>query len=148
MLQCRRVVLDGLAAAGYRTAVEKEGLLLPTSGFMLHQTEQCTVRRCTAFFNGSGITINSGIGGRTDQPGEGKGNLVEDCRAFANRLDGIVAYNPSARRDDPQLPVLPEPDLRGAVLRRAGGRRRLPHVRRPGVGQSRRRLLDQGRRAV
>lgn len=95
MLQCRRVVLDGLAAAGYRTAVEKEGLLLPTSGFMLHQTEQCTVRRCTAFFNGSGITINSGIGGRTDQPGEGKGNLVEDCRAFANRLDGIVAYNPS-----------------------------------------------------
>ncbi len=95
MLQCRRVVLDGLAASGYGTAVGKEGLLLPTSGFLLHQTQQCVVRRCTALFNGSGITINSGVGGRIDQPGEGKGNLVEDCRAFANRLDGIVAYTPS-----------------------------------------------------
>ena len=95
MLQCRRVVLDGLAASGYRTAVGRESLLLPISGFMLHQTQQCVVRRCTAFFNGSGITINSGVGGHIDQPGEGKGNLVEDCRAFANRLDGIVAYNPN-----------------------------------------------------
>ena len=95
MLQCRRVVLEGLAASGYRTAVDRELLLLPISGFMLHQTQQCVVRRCTAFFNGSGITINSGVGSNTNQPGEGRGNLVEGCRAFANRLDGIVAYNPS-----------------------------------------------------
>lgn len=94
MFKCRRVVLDGLAASGYRTAVDRERLLLPISGFMLHETGQCEVRRCTAFFNGSGITINSGIGSNTDRPGEGKGNLVENCRAFANRLDGIVAYNP------------------------------------------------------
>jgi len=94
LLKCRRVVLDGLAASGYRTAVEKEVLLLPTSGFLLHQTQQCVVRRCTAFFNASGITLNSGVGSNTNQPGEGGRNLVEDCRAYANRLDGIVAYNP------------------------------------------------------
>jgi len=94
LFKCRRVVLDGLAACGYRTPVEREVLLLPISGFMLHETRQCVVRRSTALFNGSGITINSGVGSNTNQPGEGRGNLVEDCRAYANRLDGIVAYNP------------------------------------------------------
>lgn len=95
MFKCRRVVLDGLAASGYRTPVEREVLLLPVSGFLLHESRQCVVRRCTAFFNGSGITINSGTGSNIDRPGEGEANLVEDCRAYANRLDGIVAYNPS-----------------------------------------------------
>ncbi len=95
LFKCHRVVLDGLAASAYRTPVKKEVLLLPVSGFMLHECRKCVVRRCTAFFNGSGITINSGIGSNIDRPGEGRANIVEDCLTYANDLDGIVAYNPS-----------------------------------------------------
>ena len=95
MFKCRRVVLDGLAASAYRTPVEKDVLLLPVSGFMLHECARCVVRRCTAYYNASGITINSGVGASTRDPGEGRENLVEDCVAYANGGDGIVAYNPA-----------------------------------------------------
>jgi hypothetical protein len=82
-----RVVLDGLSASGYLSA-NSAALLLPSSGFLLHNTKGSIVRRCTAFFNGSGITLNS------DKTGQN--NIVTDCRAYANHLDGIVIYNPSS----------------------------------------------------
>ncbi len=82
-----RVVLDGLSASGYLSAASA-ALLLPSSGFLLHNTKGSIVRRCTAFFNGSGITLNS------DKTGQN--NIVTDCRAYANHLDGIVIYNPSS----------------------------------------------------
>lgn len=82
-----RVVIEGLSASGYLSAASA-GLLMPSSGFLLHNTKSSIVRRCTAFFNGGGIVMNS------DKTGQN--NTVTDCRAYGNILDGIVGYNPSS----------------------------------------------------
>lgn len=83
--ETERVVIDGLAASGYLSAASA-GLLFPSSGFLLHNTKSSIIRRCTAFFNGSGIVMNS------DKTGQN--NTVTDCQAYGNGLDGIVGYNP------------------------------------------------------
>jgi tetratricopeptide (TPR) repeat protein len=82
----KRVTLDGLAAAGYLSATNA-ALLFPSSGFLLHETKFSVVRRCAAFLNGSGITLNTGTNGCS--------NIVTECRAYGNMLDGIVGYNPN-----------------------------------------------------
>ena len=82
----RRITFEGLAARGFATPVTKPELCYPISGFMLRGCQHCVARRCVAFLNESGVTVNNG---------EGDGdNVVELCRAYGNR-EGIVGYNPS-----------------------------------------------------
>ena len=89
--ESRRLTIDGLAASGFMTPVGQRILSLPTGGFLLHGTQKCLRRRCTAFFNDSGIAANN-VGRGIEEPGYG--NVVEGCHAYGNGADGIVIYNP------------------------------------------------------
>ena len=82
----RRITFEGLAARGFTRPVTKPELCYPISGFMLRDCRRCVVRRCVAFLNESGVTVNNG---KSDGD-----NVVEFCRLYGNR-EGIVGYNPS-----------------------------------------------------
>ncbi|MFP4248906.1 MAG: right-handed parallel beta-helix repeat-containing protein [Armatimonadota bacterium] len=68
------IIIDGIAATGYRN---REIAPLPGSntrwGIYIVEGERCTIRRCTAFLNGGGISIVRPID-----------CLIEYCHAFGN----------------------------------------------------------------
>lgn len=92
----RRVTIDGLAAAGFQSAVlqpNKPGHFTHW-GIFLSEARQCVIRNCTAWFNGGGIGFDSASRNMVqarpgmfvaDKKEEDNGwNLVEKCRAIAN----------------------------------------------------------------
>ncbi|MFA7160256.1 MAG: right-handed parallel beta-helix repeat-containing protein, partial [Kiritimatiellia bacterium] len=85
----RRVIIDGLAASGFMTPAKDPVLWLPEGGFLLHHATRSNVRRCSSFLNANGIGIRN-------EPTNGAGTLVEECRAGGNPGDGIVAFWPSS----------------------------------------------------
>jgi hypothetical protein len=85
----QRIVIDGLAAAGFLTPIKNYVFLKANSGFMVIDSRNITIRRCTAFSNQAGITIHDG------DKHVGDGNVVEHSRAFGNSTDGIACYYPN-----------------------------------------------------
>lgn len=72
-----RVIIDGIAATGYNfnEARPFKQDFATTRGIHLEAATRCTIRRCTAYLNGGGISILGPGGGH---------NLIEDCTAYAN----------------------------------------------------------------
>jgi tetratricopeptide (TPR) repeat protein len=75
----RRVIIEGLAAAGF----------CPQWGLSLVSPDSCVVRDCVAFLNVGGICLSptNGIGGNG-----GPSNLVEGCVAYGNSYAGIARH--------------------------------------------------------
>ena len=76
----RRVVIDGLALAGFH----------PQDGISLTAPVSCTIRNCVCFMNVKGIQL-SPIGG-SNGANCGSGNLIENCVCYGNRFSGISRY--------------------------------------------------------
>lgn len=73
-----RVVIDGLAATGFATEMQKKAHPghFAVWGIIISSGKNCVIRNSTSFFNGGGILGRSG-----DDSGE---NLIEDCTAYGN----------------------------------------------------------------
>ena len=73
-----RVVIDGLAATGFSTEVQKKADPghFAVWGIIISSGKNCVIRNSAAFFNGGGILGRSGDGNG--------GNLIEDCVAYGN----------------------------------------------------------------
>jgi len=90
-----RVTLEGIAAAGYNSALplprNKHGFNTAW-GILLFNPRNCAVRQCFSFLNGGGIGIHTRDGGS---------NLIAQCQAYGNgsRHDSsggnILCYGPN-----------------------------------------------------
>ncbi|MFA7158638.1 MAG: right-handed parallel beta-helix repeat-containing protein [Kiritimatiellia bacterium] len=70
----RCVMVEGLAATGFFPSEEKRARFSSyVSGIMMLQPSDCAVRECTAYLNGNGICLVSGVS-----------NVIEKCLAYVN----------------------------------------------------------------
>lgn len=75
----RRVTIDGVVVTGFIAEVDhgRHGLGYGvTWGLFLGNPRDCTIRNCTAYLNRGGIAFH--------RDGDGRGNLIKRCRAYAN----------------------------------------------------------------
>jgi len=75
----RRVVIEGLAATGFRGW-----------GVLLFAPVSCVVRDCVMFMNVGGICLQPTEGTSGDDCGSD--NVIEDCVCYGNNFGGIVRY--------------------------------------------------------
>lgn len=99
-----RVVVEGLAATGFNSAVQVTGEESSGGsyfGIFLYNATECVVRECTAWFNGRGIGIRTRYSDDLEE-NEGGDNLIEYCQAWANFSVGgggaISLLNPNRDR--------------------------------------------------
>ena len=72
LINPRRVVIEGLAVAGY----------FPAYGINFSAPVSCVVRDCVTYMNVGGICMANG----------GSNNVVENCVSYGNRFGGILRY--------------------------------------------------------
>jgi len=80
--QC--VVIDGISATGFNTAemIDIYPGFRGAWGIVIGSGKNCVIRRCTAFFNGGGIALNTARPGKRFPPGSD--NVIEHSTAWGN----------------------------------------------------------------